>query len=196
MKEILKKSLENSVCYLEYRNKIKDYLLQDVSQFSLDEQHLHHYTQLNEARMNRIEKTVALDNITINALKSISKKYVWLLISEGWCGDSAQIVPILSKMADASENIDLKIVFRDENNGLMDLFLTNHSRSIPKLIILDAPTLTVINTWGPRPLGATSLVNNYKLENGVFDENGKIALQKWYLQDKGASVQNEILELL
>ena len=196
MKEILKKSLENSVCYLEYRNKIKDYLLQDVSQFSLDEQHLHHYTQLNEARMNRIEKTVALDNITINTLKSISKKYIWLLISEGWCGDSAQIVPILSKMVDASENIDLKIVFRDENNDLMNLFLTNQSRSIPKLIILDAPTLTVINTWGPRPLGATSLVNNYKLENGVFDENGKIALQKWYLQDKGISIQNEILELL
>ena len=196
MKEIIKKSLENSVNYLEYRNKIKNYLKQNNSNYSLEEEHLHNYTQLNEARMNRIEKTVALDNITINTLKSISKKYIWLLISEGWCGDSAQIVPILSKMVDASENIDLKIVFRDENNDLMNLFLTNQSRSIPKLIILDAPTLTVINTWGPRPLGATALVNNYKIENGVFDENGKIALQKWYLQDKGISIQNEILELL
>jgi hypothetical protein len=78
----------------------------------------------------------------------------------------------------------------------MNHFLTHGGKSIPKLILLKADNLEVISDWGPRPLGATKLIQDYKLAHGVVDENAKTALQKWYLQDKGMSTQNELLQIL
>jgi hypothetical protein len=117
-------------------------------------------------------------------------------LSEGWCGDAAQLLPIMNRMAEFSENIDFKVVLRDENESLMNLFLTNGGKSIPKLLILDAATKTVIADWGPRPEGATKLIQDYKSMHGVVDETAKTNLQKWYLQDKGISTQNEIMTLV
>jgi hypothetical protein len=99
-------------------------------------------------------------------------------------------------MAELTEKIKLKIVFRDENEALMNLFLTNGTKSIPKLIILDKNTLEVLADFGPRPKGATQLIADYKSVHGIVDENAKTQLQLWYLHDKGISIQNEILDLL
>ena len=119
-----------------------------------------------------------------------------MVISEGWCGDAAQIVPVIHKMAELSNKIELKIVLRDENEALMNLFLTNGSKSIPKLIIIDKATSEVIGDFGPRPTGAKQLILDYKKEHGVIDETAKTELQLWYLHDKGVSTQNEIMEVL
>jgi len=99
-------------------------------------------------------------------------------------------------MSEVSDYIDFKIVFRDDNEALMNLFLTNGSKSIPKLIILDKNALDVIADWGPRPKGAIDLVQNYKDKFGVIDDTIKAELQMWYLHDKGLSTQKEIMELL
>ena len=119
-----------------------------------------------------------------------------LPISEGWCGDAAQLLPIFNKMALLAVAIDLKIVFRDENQELMNMFLTNGSKSIPKLLILEKETLEVLKNWGPRPKGATQLIKSYKEQYGIIDETAKIELQMWYLQDKGLSTQKEIIDLM
>ena len=97
-------------------------------------------------------------------------------------------------MAELSENIDLKIVLRDENEALMNDFLTNGGMAIPKLIILDEVN-NVIGDFGPRPEPARKLIADYKAANGVVDEPIKVELQKWYLHDKGISIQNEIVEI-
>ena len=125
----------------------------------------------------------------------MSKKYTWLVISEGWCGDAAQLLPIMSKMAEVSENIDFQIVLRDDNDELMSQFLTNGGKAIPKLIILDENN-NLIADWGPRPEPARKLIADYKAANGLVDEPVKIELQKWYLQDKGITTQNEIMALM
>ena len=75
----------------------------------------------------------------------------------GWCGDAAQILPVINKMAEVSDKIDLRIVLRDDNENLMNLFLTNGTKSIPKLIIIDKATNKVINDFGPRPVSYTHL---------------------------------------
>ena len=98
-------------------------------------------------------------------------------------------------MAESSENIVLKIVLRDENEALMNQFLTNGAKSIPKLLLLDE-NLDLINHWGPRPEGAKKLIIDYKAKHGIVDETAKIALQKWYLDDKGISTQKEIVLML
>ena len=87
--------------------------------------------------MNRLDKTMKISEENSVKLKSLEREYIWLVISEGWCGDAAQLLPIVNKMAIESGKIELSIVLRDENDALMNLFLTNNSKSIPIVIIVD-----------------------------------------------------------
>lgn len=197
MQKSITNALSNSYSYTEYRKLVTDLLAEGKSTGSEQSEDLTHYTSLNETRMNRLEKTIKITETTISKLQNLRKNYIWLVISEGWCGDAAQLLPIIYKMATASnDKIELKIVLRDENPDLMNLFLTNGGKAIPKLIIIDKEKLEVIADWGPRPKGAIELVNNYKKEFGVIDETIKTNLQLWYLHDKGISTQEEIMEIM
>lgn len=195
MKISIAESLLKSHSYTKYRTIVSNLFKEGKSSGSQQSEALLHYTELNEARMNRLDKKTVISEENIKKLLSLKKEYVWLVISEGWCGDAAQILPILNKMASIGNHIDLKIVFRDENNALMNQFLTNGSRSIPKLIVLDQ-THNVLGNWGPRPKGATDLITSYKRQYGTIDETAKTELQLWYLHDKGLGTQNEVTDLL
>ncbi len=196
MNTIIEKSLTNSFSYQEYRNHVT--LLSDEGKTTGHEQTeaLVNYTKLNESRLHRLDKTMVVVDEVKTFLENLDKDYIWLVISESWCGDAAQILPIINKMAEVSDKIDLRIVLRDDNEDLMNLFLTNGTRSIPKLIIIDKKTNAVVNDFGPRPQEAKQLILDYKAEHGVVDETAKINLQKWYLNDKGISTQKEIVALM
>lgn len=196
MKTIIQNSLANSHTYSEYRTLVSALLKEEKSTGNEQSEDLTHYSQLNETRMNRLDKTIKVTEENNQKLQNLDKEYLWLVISEGWCGDAAQIVPVIHKMAELSNKIELKIVLRDENEALMNLFLTNGSKSIPKLIIVDKATSEVVGDFGPRPTGAKQLILDYKKEHGVIDETAKTELQLWYLHDKGVSTQNEIMEVL
>ena len=196
MKEIIQNAIQNSFSYAEYRKLASDLVAQGKPTGHDLSEALAHYAELNETRMNRLEKTITLTDAVIQTLQNSSKNAIWLVLAESWCGDAAQILPVLNKMSEASNSIQLNIVLRDDHDALMQLFLTNGAKSIPKLIILDAQTLNVLADWGPRPLGAKQLIEEYKATHGVVDETGKIELQKWYLHDKGISIQQEISEIM
>lgn len=147
MDTIIQKSLEKSVTYSDYRDIVSKLLSEGKSTGNEQSEDLLHYSQLNEARMHRLDKTISVPVEIAQELNELPKKYILLTIAEGWCGDAAQIVPVLNKMAETSTKIDLQLVFRDENEELMNLFLTNGSKSIPKVIILDAITKEVIGSW-------------------------------------------------
>ncbi len=188
-------ALTKSYTYTDYREMVSKLIKEGKSTGNEQSDDLLHYSELNETRMNRLEKTIKITDEVQLQLNQLDKKYTWLVIAEGWCGDAAQILPIIYKMAESSENIDLKIVLRDENEALMNDFLTNGGMAIPKLIILDEEN-NVIGDFGPRPEPARKLIADYKEKNGVVDEPIKIELQKWYLHDKGVSTQNEIMKLM
>ena len=196
MNSIIEKSLKVSFSYQEYRDFVTDLAKEDKTTGHEQREDLIHYTQLNEARLHRLDKTIQVVDEVKTVLQNLSKEYTWLVISESWCGDAAQILPVINKMAEVSDKIDLRIVLRDDNEDLMNLFLTNGTKSIPKLIIIDKATNEVVNDFGPRPKGAKQLILDYKAAYGIVDETAKIELQKWYLQDKGISTQKEIMELL
>lgn len=196
MKTVIAKALMSSFSYSDYRKIISDLLIEGKSSGDNQSEDLTHYSSLNETRMHRLDKTITISDENVTKLQTLQNNYIWLVISEGWCGDAAQLVPIFNKMDAVSDKIEMKIVFRDENADLMNLFLTNGNKAIPKLIILDKKTLNVEANWGPRPKGAIRLIENYKEKFGKIDENAKTELQLWYLHDKGLSTQNEITELL
>lgn len=196
MYDIVLESIEKSLSYTQYRTLVSDLLKEGKSTGNEQSEALTKYSELNEVRMNRLEKTIQITNEVSQSLQNLQSHYIWLVISEGWCGDAAQLLPIIHKMAEHSEKIDFRIVLRDENEVLMNQFLTNGGKAIPKLLILDAETLTVLSDWGPRPEGAKNLILDYKAQHGVVDETAKTELQKWYFHDKGISTQNEIMTLV
>ncbi|SFS47433.1 thioredoxin family protein [Lutibacter maritimus] len=193
--KLIESSLLKGLTYKEYREKIKNLLSQGLSTGVEQSEALLDYSLLNDKRMDRLDKTLKISDETLNSLKHLNKKFQFLVIAEGWCGDAAQILPILNLLAEASTKIDLKIVFRDENEDLMNHFLTNGSKSIPKVIIVDEKN-TVINSWGPRPFIATKMVQDYKEKNGALDAEFKKDLQIWYNKDKGNSTQEDLIKLL
>jgi hypothetical protein len=196
MKVPVAQGILNSHSYNNYRSIVSNALAQGKVTGNEQSQDLIHYTELNEVRMNRLDKKMVITEENIRQLLTLKKHYVWLVLSEGWCGDASQLLPIFNLMSSISLHIKLKIAFRDENESLMNLFLTNGSKAIPKLIILEENSEEVIGSWGPRPKGATNLIKSYKQQYGVVDETAKTELQLWYLHDKGISTQNEIVELM
>ncbi|PHR13148.1 MAG: thioredoxin family protein [Aequorivita sp.] len=194
MKNLIENSVKKAMDYSEYNLLFKQLVVEgrttgEETQEKID------YTKLNFSRTKRLDKTAEIPEESMEVFKNISEKQTWLVISEPWCGDAAQTLPFLNKIAQLSENIELKIVLRDENPELMDEFLTNGSRSIPVVIILDE-AFNVLQTWGPRSRAATKLVADYKEHHGKIDDAFKEMLQVWYNNDKGVSIINDILETL
>jgi hypothetical protein len=196
MNSIITNSISKSCSYNEYRSLIFTYAQEGKTTGLISSPDYINYTKLNESRMHRLDKTIEVTQETKALLENLSKEYIWLVISETWCGDAAQVIPVINKMAEVASKIDLRIVLRDENEDLMNLFLTNGTKSIPKLIIIEKETGEVVGDFGPRPTQAKQLIIDYKAAHGVVDETAKIELQKWYLADKGVSIQNEINALI
>ena len=192
---LIKSSLEKGISYTAYRELIKKLLTHQKSTGTEQTDDLLNFSKLNDKRMDRLDKTLKASEDTKIIINDLRNDFTLLVIAEGWCGDAAQIVPIINKIAEISTKIDLKIVLRDENSALMNQFLTNGSQSIPKIIIVDNQN-KVINSWGPRPSIATKMVLDYKTENGSLDADFKKDLQIWYNKDKGNNTQEDLLKLL
>lgn len=196
MKKIIQQSIQKSIDYSTYRKLIVDLLRDGKATGTTNNPDYVQFSELNNSRMNRLDKTIKVLASYQNQLKNISKKLTWLVITEGWCGDAAQILPVLNKLAECSEKIDFKMVIRDENLELMDLFLTNGNSAIPILLILDAETYELKKSWGPRPQTATQMVKDFIKIHGSLDADFKISLQNWYNADKGEEIQHEVMSLM
>ena len=195
MKKIIQNSLEKALSYNEYRDLVSDLLSQGKSTGPNQSDDLLNYSKLNDKRMKRLDKTVKLTKETLAKIKDVKEPQTWLVLTEGWCGDAAQNLPVINKIAEENPNINLKLVLRDENLELMDEFLTNGGRSIPKLIALNQEN-EVINTWGPRPTTATKMVVDYKEKHGSLDADFKTDLQVWYNKNKGENTQEDLVSIL
>ena len=192
---LINNSLKKGTSYLAYRTLIKNLLTQEKSTGDNQSEDFLNYSKLNDKRMDRLDKTLKISEETAASINSLKNDFTFLVIAEGWCGDAAQILPVLNKISEASSKINLKIVLRDENEELMNQFLTNGSKSIPKIIIVDNQS-NVINSWGPRPSIASKMVLDYKEKNGSLDAEFKKNLQVWYNKDKGSNTQEDLVKLL
>lgn len=149
------------------------------------------YLPMNWQRSNRIEKTLILDS----KFESIEQTTNWLVISEHWCGDASQILPVIHKISLASKGkINLKIIYRDQYPELIEMHLTKGSKSIPKLIQLNEQ-YKLISDWGPRPKIAQELVMRLK-SNPDTSSNYSEELHKWYAQDKQKVIIKELFDLI
>ena len=196
MKKIIEASIEKSQSYQEYRDLVNHLVAERSTTGNEKTEDMVEYTKLNNQRMKRWDKTLKIPADLKEKITVFKEKVTWLVITESWCGDAAHIMPVINKMAELNDNITFKVVLRDENEALMDLFLTNGSQSVPKLIMLDDETGDVINTFGPRPSTARKLVNDFKTEFGSLTPDFKQDLQVWYNKDKGESTMEDLTQML
>ena len=196
MKNILEKSLQTAKSYTEYKALILDLLKQGKSTGPNQNESLFHFSKLNNQRMKRLDKQTRLEEETLTKTQKINRDFTWLVLTEGWCGDAAQTLPVINKIAETNKKIDLKVVLRDENEELMNQFLTNGNKSIPKLIVVDKASNEVVGSWGPRSVKASKMVSDYKEKHGKVDAKLKTDLQNWYNQDKGKNIEFEMVELI
>lgn len=193
---ITQEHIDKAISYAQYRDMIGALLMEGKTTGDDHSETMVNYTKLNMQRMHRIEKQFALIPEFSNELKKPRPKEIWLVISEAWCGDAAQCVTPLQHIAQGSPDISLKILLRDENLDVMDLYLTHGSRSIPKLISLDAETLEEKWTWGPRPAPAQNLMMTLKNDDSLSPIQRAEKLHGWYAKDKTLTLQNEIWQLM
>ncbi len=143
------------------------------------------YSLLNEKRMSRISKHGL--PFPVKSTEHFNLKYA-LVITEGWCGDSAQLLPFFAKWTEL-HGVDLRIVGRDENEALMDHFLTNGSRSMPIMIGLDENFKCVFR-WGPRPSVIADKVKEWK-SSGIEKTEMGLLMHQWYTDNKGQAAWSE-----
>lgn len=191
----MKSYIEKSMTYAEYLKLIDDLLLEGKTTGENQSEAMFGYGKLNRQRMKRLEKTVEMNDSLKEKARSVRTNQIWLILTEGWCGDAALNIPIIEKIAAENANIETRYLLRDENLELMDKYLTFNARSIPKLICLNAETFEEIGTWGPRPQAAMDYYFEMKhqgLEKPQMMEN----MQRWYLTDGNQSIQSEFESLL
>jgi hypothetical protein len=182
--------------YASYRQLIDEALAQGQTTGPQQSAQLTEYTALNVQRMSRLDKTVKLLPELAAAAASLAGSYIWLIITEGWCGDAAQIVPVVEAVAQASaDHLRTAYVLRDDNLDLADEYLTNGSRSIPKLVVLRADTRTEVLHWGPRPAEAQALILKLKAEGMAHDDFIR-EVHAWYAHDRTQATQRELLALV
>jgi hypothetical protein len=187
--------LTNSYTFESYKELVHDLVANGKTSGPDQREDLIHYTELNAKRMKRIEKTTVLNEELKIQISSIQEPMTWILLSEAWCGDAAQIVPVLGEIAAENDLIDLKIILRDEHLDIMDQYLTNGGRSIPKLICLDQEDREIF-VWGPRPATIQQVVNDTKAE-GITDHAVLVErIQYAYNNDHTRSIQQEMCDIL
>ena len=192
---ITKSYIKNSFTYEEYRQMGKDLIQKGLTTGSIQNEDMLQYSRLNDKRMDRLDKSSELSEETQSFLRSIRSPQYWVVITELWCGDAAQALPLIHKMASHNTRIHLRLLLRDENPEIMDAYLTNGSRSIPKLILLNE-SLEEKGVWGPRPAPAQVIMQEWK-DAGGGDKSAMLEnVQRWYLEDKGKTTEQEIMELL
>ena len=179
-----------------YKEYSEDFAIKvkSINPETLDEVRLKKFEilKLNLQRTSRLDKTFEPESETRELFSQINNPQQWIVLTETWCGDSAQIVPVIAKLAQLNSKIDLKILLRDYNPDYMDLYLTNGGRAIPKLIVYDGNNEELF-TWGPRPGAARDLFLKLKSEGMEKNEINK-ELHLWYGKNRGKEVEKEITD--
>ena len=193
---LIEEGLEKAMGYNDYRSLMATLALEGKSTGKNQNEELANYTLLNERRMKRLDKTIKVDADTETKIKDFDKKVTWLVLTESWCGDAAQTIPVMNKLAVLNDHISLKLLLRDENVELMQRFLSNGAMAIPKLIAVDGDTTEVIGEWGSRPTAAAKMVMEEKANFGRLRPEFKQTLQQWYNKDKGQNTIKDLLSML
>ena len=193
---ITKELLENAYSYDSYKALVQKLIFENKTTGNNQSEGNIYFTKLNAERTKRIEKTTVIDEQFRSEVEKIDHPVIFLVIAEAWCGDVAQNLPVISLIAGLNPIIELKIILRDDNEEVMNAFLTNGARSIPVCLLLDGESYEVLGKWGPRPETAMSMMREYKKNPIISHDEAVKNIQLWYAKDHTQNIQHEFLEMI
>ncbi len=193
MFEFTKEIINNLLSLEDYHKFFEKVSNQKGTEAPYDDEGFLLYTIANFKRSNKIRTKVNLDKKLYNELNSGTDTWTWVLITEPWCGDASFTQPIIEAVCLAGD-IDLKIALRDKEKTMMNAYLTDGGKSIPKLVVLNEHLIEIFQ-WGPRPQELQAKIKNLLNNNGSYDEKLKLAHQ-WYRKYGSEALQLELLELI
>ncbi len=197
MKSVITRELINkSYTYPQYKELVSQLIADKKTTGNTQSEDYIAFTKLNSERVKRIEKTSIINGDVKEIFEKVEKHLIFLVIAEAWCGDVAQNLPVIEKLVSLNPKLELRIILRDENDDVMQQFLTNGGKAIPVCLIIDNNDLTVLAKWGPRPNPAQEMMRQHK-QNPVesYAETSK-KIQLWYANDKGRTIGAELAGLL
>lgn len=156
-----------------------------------------------EELLGSVEKNVELwtamwrharvDEEYVRRVSALPGHWHLLVLSEDWCGDAVNTVPIVARLAERCPNLDLRVLARDENPDIMDAHLTGTSRSIPVIIVLD-DTFAERGWWGPRP---TVLQHWVSGQGQLLEKSARYReARTWYARDRGRTTLGEVVSII
>lgn len=192
--------IETAYSYADYTLLMEKVVLENRTTGPKQSEEYNYYTKLNLTRMQRLNKKVTIIDALKNIINQIQLPQTWYILTEAWCGDAAQNIPVIAAAAIPNSLINVKLLLRDENTAIIDAYLTNGGRSIPKLVAVDE-NFNELFTWGPRPAGAQELLAQYNANNAAGNTMKSYKefvedIQRWYIADKSESVQRELTQIL
>lgn len=195
--EAIDVALDRSYSFDEYIGLVEKLHEEKRATSFPENEEYYEFSVLGLSRMKRIFKKFDPSETMTSLLSSLTQEQTWVLITESWCGDASQTVPVIAHLASLNEFIDLKIVLRDSNLDLMNQYLTNGAMSIPILVVFDKE-MNELGVWGPRPKEAQERLLEYKSLPDPKPPYAdlSLALQKWYNTDRGRSTEIELEKML
>jgi hypothetical protein len=194
MNEIEKKYLDKALSYDEYLMLTKELVGEKKTSGDEQSEEKIQFTALNLQRMSRLNKTAIITDDLKLSLAKIIKPITILVITEAWCGDAAQQLPWLAKIAEINTLVSLKIVLRDENHDLMNQYLTNGNKSIPVTLFVNGHN-NEIAKLSIRPTLLMRLFKQWTAE-GLSKEEKMMNVHNWYTKNKGINFQADIASVL
>ncbi len=185
-----------AMSYSNYLSLIDDLLLQGKT--TGEEQSSAHVEKapLNRQRIKRLDKTAIISEELKSIVDQLPIPISFIILTEGWCGDASQSIPYIHKMVGESKGkLNDFYLLRDENLELMNQFLTDGSKAIPKLIAFHSETGDFLFSWGPRPAEIQNWYMNLKKDTSLSKEDLSLQLHQYYTNDKGQKLQEDFVEL-
>jgi len=159
------------------------------------QEYLHHQVQQHVALWHGVWNRAQVPAWALDQARGLGTGWKLLVISEDWCGDASNTVPVIARLAEQVDGIEMRVVKRDDNLELMDAFLTGTARSIPLVVILDAEN-RVVGRWGPRPGELQAFVLREKAAGLRSSSEIYRDVRQWYARDKGETTLREILAII
>lgn len=186
--------LNKGLTYAEYLAAWRDKLKTSTTGLDKDARKRIHYVRYNIERHDRVAGAYRPSDALVQSAAAIDRPQLWMVLAEEWCGDAAFAMPIIAAAAGNSDHVELRILRRDDNLDLMDRYLTNGSRSIPKLVAFDMNGEELFQ-WGPRPATLQALREDL-VAKGM--EPGAIvqALVAWYEAGNWSEIDAELAALI
>lgn len=142
-----------------------------------------------------VYRTSRVPKQTRERVEALDGRWRLLVLAEDWCGDAVNLVPPLARLAESVSNLEMRVLERDENPRLMDRYLTDGSRSIPVVIVLDEGFRPVAR-WGPRPRKLQEYVLTEKAGGELPKSEIYKKSRRWYARDRGETTFDELIEAM